>query len=79
MLAISCIANWGIAGAAEEKVPVAFLGGHDIGKNDFGRPVALIAAGLLSVLLFPLIGLTLLKRAGAPMRADAAPAGLVAM
>jgi Kef-type K+ transport system membrane component KefB len=42
---------------------------------------ALIAAGLLSVLLFPLIGLTLLKRAGSTMRAaetDAAP-GLVAM
>jgi hypothetical protein len=33
----------------------------------------------LSVLFFPLVGLTLLKRAGAPMRADAAPAGLVAM
>jgi Kef-type K+ transport system membrane component KefB len=42
---------------------------------------ALIAAGLLSVLLFPLTGLTLLKRGGAPMTADAepTPAPLVAM
>ena len=32
--------------AAETKVPVSFSGGHDIGKNDFGRPVALIAAAL---------------------------------
>ena len=34
---------------------------------------ALIAAGLLSVLLFPLIGLTLLRRGGAAPRAQAAP------
>ena len=34
---------------------------------------ALIAAGLLSVLLFPLIGLTLLRRGGAASRAQAAP------
>jgi len=34
---------------------------------------ALIAAGLLSVLLFPLIGLTLLRRGGAARRAQAAP------
>ncbi len=27
-------------------VPVQISGGHDIGKNDFGRPVALIAAAL---------------------------------
>ncbi len=26
--------------------PVQISGGHDIGKNDFGRPVALIAAAL---------------------------------
>lgn len=32
--------------AAETKVPVSFSGGHEIGKNDFGRPVALIAAAL---------------------------------
>jgi Kef-type K+ transport system membrane component KefB len=34
---------------------------------------ALIAAGLLSVLLFPLIGLTLLRRGGPAPRAEAAP------
>lgn len=31
---------------AEMKVPVSFSGGHEIGKDDFGRPVALIAAAL---------------------------------
>jgi hypothetical protein len=28
------------------KAPVEFVGGHEIGKNDFGRPVALMAAAL---------------------------------
>jgi len=32
--------------AAELKVPVTFSGGHEIGKNDYGRPVVLIAAAL---------------------------------
>jgi hypothetical protein len=32
--------------AQETKVPVTFTGGHDYGKNDFGRPVVLIAAAL---------------------------------
>lgn len=32
--------------AAESKVPVTISGGHDIGKQDFGRPVDLIAAAL---------------------------------
>ena len=32
--------------AAETKVPVTFSDGHEIGKNDFGRPVVLIAAAL---------------------------------
>jgi hypothetical protein len=32
--------------AAETKVPVRFSGGHEIGPNDYGRPVALIAAAL---------------------------------
>ena len=32
--------------SSEEKVAVTFSGGHDIGKNDYGRPVVLIAAGL---------------------------------
>jgi Kef-type K+ transport system membrane component KefB len=55
--------------------------GVDMGLMGSAEQSALIAAGLLSVLIFPLAGLTLLKRAGAPMRpagADAAP-GLVAM
>src|SRR5262249_26765874 len=34
------------ADAAETKVPVTFSGGHEIGKNDFGRPVVLMAAAL---------------------------------
>jgi hypothetical protein len=32
--------------AAETRVPVTFSGGHDIGKNDYGRPVVLMAAAL---------------------------------
>jgi hypothetical protein len=32
--------------AAEMKVPVTFSAGHEIGKDDFGRPVPLIAAAL---------------------------------
>ena len=31
---------------AETMVPVQISGGHDIGKNDYGRPVVLIAAAL---------------------------------
>ena len=36
----------GTVPAAEKQVPLAFSGGHQIGKNDFGRPVPLIAATL---------------------------------
>ncbi len=32
--------------AAETTVPVQISGGHEIGKNDYGRPVVLIAAAL---------------------------------
>ncbi len=32
--------------AAETTVPVTFSGGHEFGKNDYGRPVVLIAAAL---------------------------------
>jgi Kef-type K+ transport system membrane component KefB len=56
--------------------------GVDMGLMGSAEQSALIAAGLLSVLIFPLTGLTLLKRAGAPMHtadADTAPVGLVAM
>ena len=34
------------ARAAETKVPLTFSGGHEIGPNDYGRPVALLAAAL---------------------------------
>src|SRR6185503_10206426 len=32
--------------ANETKVPVTFSGGHDIAKNDYGRPITLMAAAL---------------------------------
>ncbi|HEY1786196.1 MAG TPA: hypothetical protein VGG30_11625 [Pirellulales bacterium] len=32
--------------ADEKKVAVKFSGGHEIGKEDFGRPIVLMAAGL---------------------------------
>jgi hypothetical protein len=32
--------------AVEAKVPVTLTGGHEIGKNDYGRPVVLMAAAL---------------------------------
>lgn len=32
--------------ADENRVPLVFSGGHEIGRKDFGRPVALIAAAL---------------------------------
>jgi hypothetical protein len=35
-----------ISNAAETKVPVTFSGGHDIAKNDYGRPITLMAAAL---------------------------------
>ena len=39
-------ASAGRLAAAEKEVPVVFSGGHEIGRNDFGRPVVLIAAAL---------------------------------
>src|SRR3954447_5383897 len=54
--------------------------GVEMGLMGTAESSAMIAAGLLSVLLFPLTGLTLLKRAGAPTNTEtAASAGLVAM
>jgi hypothetical protein len=35
-----------VSHAAEEKVPVTFSGGHDVDRQDGGRPVVLIAAAL---------------------------------
>jgi hypothetical protein len=34
------------ARAGEDRMPLEFSGGHQIGDNDFGRPVVLIAAAL---------------------------------
>ena len=36
----------GAAPVAETKVALTFTGGHDIGRNDYGRPCALMAAAL---------------------------------
>jgi Kef-type K+ transport system membrane component KefB len=53
--------------------------GMDLRLIDAAGSAALIGAGLLSVLIFPLAGLLLLKR-GAPTReADGEPAPLLAM
>src|SRR5437868_2914062 len=35
-----------IGAATENELPLEFSGGHDIGNNDYGRPVLLIAAAL---------------------------------
>jgi hypothetical protein len=54
--------------------------GIEMGLIGSAEASALIAAGLLSVLLFPITALTLLKRGGAPMSdTDPAPAPIVAM
>lgn len=44
---VVALVSAGMAMGAEEKhVPVTFTGGHEIGRDDYGRPVALIAAAL---------------------------------
>jgi Kef-type K+ transport system membrane component KefB len=56
--------------------------GEELGLVDAAEGAALIGAGLLSVLLFPLIGLTLLRRGGtedAGKRAGEEPEALIAM
>jgi Kef-type K+ transport system membrane component KefB len=56
--------------------------GEELGLVDAAEGAALIGAGLLSVLLFPLIGLTLLRRGGtedAGKRAGEEPDALMAM
>jgi hypothetical protein len=41
------VVSTGLAfGAEETQVPVTFSGGHEIGRDDFGRPCVLIAAAL---------------------------------
>jgi hypothetical protein len=46
ILRAACCLTCTLTYAAEMKIPVTFSGGHEISKSDFGRPVALIAAGL---------------------------------
>ncbi len=43
-LVIGAAAGTGLA--AQKELPLEFTGGHEIGKDDFGRPVVLIAAAL---------------------------------
>jgi Kef-type K+ transport system membrane component KefB len=53
--------------------------GEDLGLIDPAEGAALIGAGLLSVLLFPAIGLGLLKRGGGTTTKDQEPDVLIAM
>ena len=53
--------------------------GHELGLIDAAGSAALIGAGLLSVLCFPLAGLILLRRDGAAREPDVAPAPTLAM
>jgi Kef-type K+ transport system membrane component KefB len=53
--------------------------GQQLGLIDAAGSAALIGAGLLSVLCFPLAGLILLRRESAPREPDAEPAPMFAM
>src|SRR5215211_4029805 len=53
--------------------------GQELGLIDAAGSAALIGAGLLSVLCFPLAGLILLRRDGAGREPDVAPAPTLAM
>ena len=53
--------------------------GQELGLIDASGSAALIGAGLLSVLCFPLAGLVLLRRDGAAGEPDAEPAPMLAM
>src|SRR5215210_3059809 len=53
--------------------------GQELGLIDAAGSAALIGAGLLSVLCFPLAGLILLRRDGAASEPDAEPAPMLAM
>jgi hypothetical protein len=46
LLTISLAIMARTARAEETKVPVTFSGGHELNKNDYGRPINLMAAGL---------------------------------
>src|SRR4051812_40350524 len=45
-LVFAAVVNCSALQAAETKIPVTFSGGHEIAKNDFGRPIPLMAAAL---------------------------------
>jgi Kef-type K+ transport system membrane component KefB len=53
--------------------------GMELGLVSGAEGAALVAAGLMSVLIFPLAGLTLLRRGGTKTPADPEPAPMVAM
>jgi Kef-type K+ transport system membrane component KefB len=53
--------------------------GMELGLLSGAEGAALVAAGLMSVLIFPLVGLTVLRQGGAKPQADPEPAPLVAM
>jgi hypothetical protein len=53
--------------------------GEELGLIDAAGSAALIGAGLLSVLCFPLAGLVLLRREGAAGEPDVEPAPMLAM
>jgi Kef-type K+ transport system membrane component KefB len=53
--------------------------GLELGLIDAAGSAALVGAGLLSVLIFPLAGLLLLERAAPSPKADSEPAPLMAM
>jgi hypothetical protein len=53
--------------------------GQELGLIDAAGSAALIGAGLLSVLCFPLAGLVLLRLEGAAREPDAEPAPMFAM
>ncbi len=43
---VSAATSWSAEPPADNRVPVTFSGGHDIGPHDYGRPCVLIAAAL---------------------------------
>lgn len=60
--------------AADPEAAVAFSGGHDIGRKDFGRPISLIAAALKvepDVFREAFSGVTPARGGGGPSREEA--------
>ena len=46
IVSLLAIVRGQLINAAETKLPVTFTGGHELSRNDYGRPIALMAAGL---------------------------------